>query len=114
MTRKAGLFRPLITQMGTDIACAYPCSSVQSVAENSRIQNGFFSCHFVPFLSAAALAEENRGQKIHGTGYFKKAGIFSPAIICSKVSRTFTSSKAEPLTSTSAGIERVLYRLAIT
>ena len=40
--------------------------------------------------------------------YFKNAGIFSPAIICSKVSRVLMSSNALPLTRTSAAMARVL------
>ena len=40
--------------------------------------------------------------------YWRNAGIFSPAIMCSKVSRALMSSKALPLTSTSAAIPRVL------
>jgi hypothetical protein len=46
-------------------------------------------------------------------GYFRNAGIFSPAIICSKVSRALINSNALPFTSTSAAIPRVLYRLDI-
>lgn len=40
--------------------------------------------------------------------YFRNAGIFSPAIMCSKVSRALTSSKPLPFTRTSAGMARVL------
>ena len=40
--------------------------------------------------------------------HFKNAGIFSLAIIDSKLSRAFTNSKALPCTITSAGSARVL------
>ena len=40
--------------------------------------------------------------------HLRNAGTFSPAMICSKVSRALTSSNELPLTNTSAAIERVL------
>ena len=81
---------------------------------NQWLKQSDFSWHFMPFLSAAGLAEEDRFQEIRSPDYFKNAGILSPAMICSNVSRALTSSNTDPLTSTSAGSERVLYRLAMT
>ena len=59
-------------------------------------------------LCRARNYERERVEAASFPNHFKNAGIFSPAIVCSNVSRALISSKLLPRTSTSAAIGRAL------